>query len=67
MFHFTEYVLNHLSQKKIISAELTLHVGAGTFQPVNSDKITGHEMHSENFYVTAETVELLRENQGNII
>ncbi|NMC37845.1 MAG: S-adenosylmethionine:tRNA ribosyltransferase-isomerase [Bacteroidales bacterium] len=65
--HFTEYVLNHLSQKKIRSAELTLHVGAGTFQPVNSDKITGHEMHSENFYVTAETVELLRENQGNII
>jgi S-adenosylmethionine:tRNA ribosyltransferase-isomerase len=47
--------------------ELTLHVGAGTFQPVNTRKITDHEMHSENFFVTRKTIELLRKSQGNII
>lgn len=65
--HFTEDVLNNLSQKSIRMTELTLHVGAGTFQPVNSGKITDHEMHSENFFITRETIEMLRKSQGNII
>lgn len=65
--HFTEDVLRLLSEKNIRMAELTLHVGAGTFQPVNTRKITDHEMHSENFFITRETIELLRKNQGNII
>lgn len=65
--HFTEDVLCHLSEKSIRKTELTLHVGAGTFQPVNSRKITDHEMHSENFLVTGETIERLRDSLGNII
>jgi len=46
---------------------VTLHVGAGTFQPVKSEKISGHEMHCEHFYVTADTIESLIENQNKVI
>jgi len=65
--HFTEEVLDTLSKCGIISTELTLHVGAGTFQPVRSGKITDHEMHSEHFCVSRETIDLLIKNQGKII
>lgn len=45
--HFTPKVLEALSAKGVEKAELTLHVGAGTFKPVKSDTIGGHEMHTE--------------------
>ena len=65
--HFTENVLGTLDKKGIKSAEVTLHVGAGTFQPVKSKYISGHEMHSEHFFVPVKTIKLLLENQGNIV
>lgn len=49
--HFTEKVFDHLKEAGHQLAELTLHVGAGTFQPVKSETISGHEMHSEHFYI----------------
>lgn len=45
--HFTERLMESLQQKNIHPHYLTLHVGAGTFQPVKADKIGGHTMHSE--------------------
>lgn len=45
--HFTDRVLQQLSDKGIQTARLTLHVGAGTFRPVKSDTMVGHEMHAE--------------------
>lgn len=45
--HFTESVLNDCDKRGITRRELTLHVGAGTFQPVKSDTIGGHDMHTE--------------------
>lgn len=45
--HFTDRVLKEISDRGIPRRELTLHVGAGTFQPVKSDEIGDHEMHSE--------------------
>ena len=45
--HFTDDVLKQLDAKGIDREELTLHVGAGTFKPVKSQAIDGHEMHSE--------------------
>lgn len=45
--HFTDEVLSAISDRGIPRRELTLHVGAGTFQPVKSDNIGEHEMHSE--------------------
>lgn len=65
--HFTEKVLDDLSLGKIKMTELTLHVGAGTFQPVNSRHLTDHEMHCENFSVPLKTIEMLGKNLNNII
>ena len=65
--HFTENVFDRLRKKKIRSAEITLHVGAGTFQPVKSRYISGHQMHCEHFFVTADTLKLIKECKGRII
>jgi len=65
--HFTDNVFQKLNRKGIKSFDVTLHVGAGTFQPVKSEKISGHEMHCEHFYVTADTIESLIENQNKVI
>ncbi len=65
--HFTNKVLEGLKAKGIKSTEVTLHVGAGTFQPVKSQDIYDHEMHCEHFYVTANTLETLLKNEGKII
>jgi S-adenosylmethionine:tRNA ribosyltransferase-isomerase len=65
--HFTETVLEKIRNKGIKSVELTLHVGAGTFQPVKSERISDHEMHCEHFFVTKKCLELLLNNSGKII
>jgi S-adenosylmethionine:tRNA ribosyltransferase-isomerase len=57
--HFDEALLNRLKAKGIQTAEVTLHVGAGTFQPVRTDKLAEHKMHSEWFNVPASTVEAI--------
>ena len=57
--HFTPAVLNAIDQRGIERAELTLHVGAGTFKPVKSERIEGHEMHSEWIYVPRTVIEAL--------
>ncbi len=54
--HFTDDLLSSLQQKGIEFAEVTLHVGAGTFQPVRVENIAEHKMHSEWFDVPADTV-----------
>ena len=65
--HFTDYIFEKIKTKGIKTAELTLHVGAGTFQPVKSNNIQEHEMHCEHFSINASTIKLLLENQGKII
>ena len=64
--HFTERVLNKLSQKGVDLEELTLHVGAGTFKPVKSEEIAGHEMHTEYISVNRQTIEKLIAHYGNV-
>ncbi|MCJ7449072.1 MAG: S-adenosylmethionine:tRNA ribosyltransferase-isomerase [Bacteroidales bacterium] len=65
--HFTKEVFDHIYNKGIKSVELTLHVGAGTFQPVKARNILQHEMHSEHFFVTGNTIEELLSYEGKII
>lgn len=65
--HFTENVLRKLSDNGIGKTNITLHVGAGTFQPVRASDISEHEMHCEHFFVTKETINELIENHGRII
>ena len=57
--HFTEEVLRDLDAHGIDREEVTLHVGAGTFRPVKSAEIEGHEMHSEYICVHRQTIEKL--------
>ena len=54
--HFDDAVLAALHERGIRTAEVTLHVGAGTFQPVRTDNLAEHKMHSEWFEVPASTV-----------
>jgi S-adenosylmethionine:tRNA ribosyltransferase-isomerase len=65
--HFTDGVLESLEKKNIACEELTLHVGAGTFQPVKSATIFGHKMHTEHFIVSLEFIEKICEQRGKII
>jgi len=65
--HFTEAVFQSLRAKNIKREELTLHVGAGTFKPVKSKTLSGHEMHSEWFSVKKSTIEQLIKKEGQVI
>lgn len=57
--HFTDRVLKAIDERGIEREELTLHVGAGTFKPVKSAEIEGHEMHTEYICVHRHTIERL--------
>ncbi len=57
--HFTDNVLSTLERKGVELGEVTLHVGAGTFKPVKSEDIGGHEMHTEYISVTRDLIERL--------
>ncbi|MEI8201981.1 MAG: S-adenosylmethionine:tRNA ribosyltransferase-isomerase [Bacteroidota bacterium] len=63
--HFTDEVLDSLRKKNISTCFLTLHVGAGTFKPVDSNDVAEHIMHSENIIINKEWVEMLLENIHN--
>lgn len=65
--HFTPEVLADLDAKGFGREELTLHVGAGTFKPVKSKTIEGHEMHTEYISVRRSTIERVMQNYGKII
>ncbi len=54
--HFDQPTLARLAQAGVAIASLTLHVGAGTFQPLRADEIEGHRMHAERFRVPQQTV-----------
>lgn len=63
--HFTPELLERLTQKGVDRTFVTLHVGVGTFRPVEVEDITQHEMHGEWIEVPAETVEKVRQTQIN--
>ncbi len=65
--HFTPQVLEAIDKKGIEREELTLHVGAGTFRPVKSEDIGGHDMHTEHIAVKRQTIEALIRHNGRAI
>ncbi|HSO86862.1 MAG TPA: S-adenosylmethionine:tRNA ribosyltransferase-isomerase [Draconibacterium sp.] len=65
--HFTDSVLNELHAKNISTKEITLHVGAGTFQPVKSETIDGHTMHREVVIISKNIIEGFVQNPDKII
>jgi S-adenosylmethionine:tRNA ribosyltransferase-isomerase len=68
--HFDEAMLASLKQQGIQTAYVTLHVGAGTFQPVRVEQVTEHVMHSERYLVpqaTVDAIEQTRARGGRVI
>ena len=68
--HFTKELLNSIKEKGIEIVHITLHVGLGTFRPVNVSDVTKHKMHSEHYIMTekaANTLNKVRKNGKRII
>ena len=68
--HFTKELLKKIEEKGINIVYITLHVGLGTFRPVNVDNINEHKMHSEYYIMSKESADILnktRENGNKII
>lgn len=62
--HFNDAILNQIKQKGIDIAYVTLHVGAGTFQPVRVDNIHEHKMHSELYEISQQTIDLIAKTKA---
>ena len=68
--HFTPELLDRLRARGVGYAEVTLHVGLGTFRPVKAERIEDHHMHAEHFVITEKVAELInrrRQSGGRII
>lgn len=63
--HFTNELLEEIKDKGVKIANVTLHVGIGTFRPVKVNTIEEHHMHSEHFYIKPEDVEIINETKKN--
>ena len=61
--HFTEDLLNKIKNKGVNIAYVTLHVGLGTFRPVNVEDVTKHKMHSEYYVMSKEVADLLNKTK----
>ena len=68
--HFTDDLLEKIKEKGVEIANVTLHVGIGTFRPVKVENIEEHDMHSEHYYIKQEDVDKInktKQNGGRII
>jgi S-adenosylmethionine:tRNA ribosyltransferase-isomerase len=65
--HFTQNVLNKLRKKNLTPEEITLHVAAGTFQPVKTNNVSDHIMHNEVFSVTIQSLKKLSKSDRTVI
>lgn len=61
--HFTPELLKKIEEKGVKIANVTLHVGIGTFRPVKEDTVENHEMHSEHYYIKKEDVDKINETK----
>ena len=68
--HFTDNILQKVRDKGVNIAFVTLHVGLGTFRPVKVDDVTEHKMHTEQYFISKETADLInstKKNGGRVI
>ena len=63
--HFTPELLKKIEEKGVKIANVTLHVGIGTFRPVKEENVENHEMHTEHFYIKQEDVNKINEAKQN--
>ncbi len=59
--HFTQDLIRKLEEKGVIIANVTLHVGIGTFRPVKEETVEAHEMHSEHYYLKQEEADKINQ------
>lgn len=62
--HFTKDLMQKLNEKQISIAEVTLHVGLGTFRPVKVDDVTSHKMHSEHYFLPQKTADIINQTKA---
>lgn len=65
--HFTDEILETIREKGVRTAQLTLHVGAGTFRPVKAETIGGHDMHTEHLIISRQLVKCLKQKEKEMI
>jgi S-adenosylmethionine:tRNA ribosyltransferase-isomerase len=65
--HFTNEILDRLKNNGIKTLNVTLHVGAGTFRPVQTESIAGHDMHTEHFVIERDALKTIISNLNNIV
>ena len=63
--HFTDELLKKIEEKGVKIANVTLHVGIGTFRPVKEENIEDHDMHTEHYYIKQEDVDKINETKKN--
>ena len=63
--HFTKELLDKIEKKGIVIANVTLHVGIGTFRPVKEENVEDHDMHFEHFYIKKEDAEKINNAKKN--
>ena len=59
--HFTPELMERIREKGVVFASVTLHVGLGTFRPVKEEEITDHVMHSEQYFITPQSAEIINQ------
>lgn len=65
--HFTEEIFKKLEEKGVQKTQVTLHVSAGTFQPIKVDEVTAHPMHSEQIVISRSAIEKILRHKGKKI
>ncbi|MDR1101998.1 MAG: tRNA preQ1(34) S-adenosylmethionine ribosyltransferase-isomerase QueA [Clostridiales bacterium] len=65
--HFTPELLEKIRAQGVNTAEITLHVGLGTFRPVKANDVSDHKMHSEYFDITPENARIVRKTTGSLV
>ena len=63
--HFTDELLEQIQEKGIEIANVTLHVGIGTFRPVKEENIEDHDMHTEHYYIKKEDADKINKAKNN--
>lgn len=63
--HFTKDLIRQIKEKGVNVADVTLHVGIGTFRPVKTDQLKDHHMHEETYRISQETVDLIKKTKAN--
>ena len=65
--HFTDEILQAIRDLGVQVAQVTLHVGLGTFRPVQTERIEDHRMHAERYEVSAEAAEIINAREGRLV